>query len=242
MKDRADIILHKLNLTRSRSEAADLIKAGKVTANGKTINKSSHEISDTDEIKILEENRFVGRGGHKLNHALDIFNLEVTDFIVADIGSSTGGFTDCALRRGASKVYAIDVGTDQLAPELRNDPRVVVMEQTDIRQVQNLPEKIDLAVIDVSFISLDKIMPSVINLLKNDGKIIALVKPQFEVGSDNLNKQGLVKTPELQIEALNKVKNDVENLDLKILGETDSPILGGSGNKEFLLYLSKNSA
>ncbi|MEI8339454.1 MAG: TlyA family RNA methyltransferase [bacterium] len=239
MKNRADIILTELKLTRSRSEAADLIKSGKVSVNGKILVKPSQDISPTDDIKILEENRFVGRGGQKLEKALAIFKVDVKDAVAVDIGSSTGGFTDCLLKHQAKKVFAVDVGTDQLAPELRANPNVVVMEQTDIRKVDALPEAPDLAVIDTSFISLDKILPKAKELLKPDGKIIALVKPQFEVGADNLNKQGLVKSESLQIEALEKVKHTAQNLGLKIVDETESPILGGTGNKEFLLYLRK---
>jgi 23S rRNA (cytidine1920-2'-O)/16S rRNA (cytidine1409-2'-O)-methyltransferase len=238
---RLDTLITERKLVKSRSVAVDLIKKGKVMVGGEIITKASKDFTDLPELKIeiLEQPKYVGRGGLKLEKALAEFNVKPKDLVCLDVGSSTGGFTDCLLQNGARKIYAVDVGTDQFDPELKKDSRVVLMEQTDIRAVQNLPEKASLAVIDVSFISLELVLESVKNLLKKDGQIIALVKPQFETIKEAKNKSGIVKTDESREQVLENIKNYCEKIDLKILGITDSPILGGSGNKEYLLLLQK---
>ena len=237
-KERLDILLFKKGLVDSRKIASDLIKEGKVFVSGEKVTKASKEFFNDVNIEITELPKFVGRAGLKLEKALDTFNISVLDKVALDVGSSTGGFTDCLLQRGVKKVYAVDVGTDQLRQELKNDTRVVSMEQTDIRNVESLGDKADLVVIDVSFISLKLILPSILKFLKDNGEIIALVKPQFEVGKDNIGKGGIVKDEKDRMDVLEKIKKLSLDLGLKVLGEIDSPIKGGDGNIEYLLYLS----
>lgn len=238
MKKRIDILIFQKGLTKSRSMAVDLIKSNRILVNGKIINKNSELIDEEAEIIIVgEEKQYVGRGGQKLEGALKRFEIDPKNITALDVGASTGGFTECLLRQGAKKVYAIDVGTDQLDQELKKDSRVVSLEQTDIRNITDLKDKVDLVVIDVSFISLELILPAVIKLINPETKIITLVKPQFETDNKDKNKSGIVKTEELQKKALEKIKKFSENIGLKILGEMDSPILGGSGNKEYFLLL-----
>lgn len=236
-KDRLDVLLFKKGLVASRKIASDLIKEGKVFVSGEKVIKASKEFYDDVNIEITELPKFVGRAGLKLEKALDTFNINVKDKIALDVGSSTGGFTDCLLQRGTKKVYAVDVGTDQLREELKNDIRVVSMEQTDIRSIESLSEKVDLIVIDVSFISLRLILPSVLKFLKDNGEIVTLIKPQFEVGKDNLGKGGIVKEEKDRLDVLENVKKFSLDLGLKVLGEIESPIKGGDGNTEYLLYL-----
>lgn len=238
---RLDTLITERKLVKSRSVALDLIKKGKVMVGGEIITKASKDFNDVPELKIeiLEQPKYVGRGGLKLEKALTEFKINPADLVCLDVGSSTGGFTDCLLQNGARKIYAVDVGTDQFDPELKKDSRVVLMEQTDIRAVQNLPEKASLAVIDVSFISLELVLESVKNLLKKDGQIIALVKPQFETIKEAKNKSGVVKNDDFRKKVLENIKTFCQKIDLEIIGATDSPILGGSGNKEYLLLLQK---
>ena len=238
---RLDILITERKLVKSRNVAIDLIKKGFVKVAGEIITKAAKDYLDLPDLKIeiLEQPKYVGRGGLKLEKALTEFKIIPTDLICLDVGSSTGGFTDCLLQHGAKKVYAVDVGTDQLDETLKNNPQVISLEQTDIRNIKNLDEKIDLAVIDVSFISLEAILPATVNLLKKEGKIIALVKPQFETPKEAKNKNGIVKTAEIREQVLENIKNYCQKIGLKILGKTDSPILGGSGNKEYLILLQK---
>lgn len=236
-KERLDVLLFKKGLVDSRKIASDLIKEGKVFVSGEKITKASKEFFDDVKIEITELPKFVGRAGLKLEKAIEVFNINIMGKVALDVGSSTGGFTDCLLQRGAKKVYAVDVGTDQLREELKNDIRVISMEQTDIRSVEIFPEKVDLVVIDVSFISLELVLPSVLKFLKDGGEIITLVKPQFEVGKDNLGKGGIVKDDIARVEVLENIKKLSLKLGLKILGEIESPIKGGDGNVEYLLYL-----
>lgn len=235
MKERLDRALVSRNLVRSRTEAQELIRHGKVLVNKQVISKPSFEVSDADIIRVTERLPYVSRGGLKLQHALEHFAIDVRAKIVLDIGSSTGGFTDCLLQNGAVRVYAVDVGTFQMEQKLRGDSRVVLMEQTDIRNLSQLPEKVDGIVIDVSFISLEHIFPSITRFLKPGGFVIALVKPQFEVGRGNLNKHGVVINEETRKAALTKILTVATQSDLTIKNVTESPILGGDGNKEFLL-------
>jgi 23S rRNA (cytidine1920-2'-O)/16S rRNA (cytidine1409-2'-O)-methyltransferase len=236
---RLDILITEKKLARSRNTASDLIKKGLVRVNGEIITKTAKDIAENAIIEILGQPKYVGRGGLKLEKALEEFQINPENLIVLDVGSSTGGFTDCLLQKGAKKVYALDVGTDQLDPSLKNDSRVISMEKTDIRNIKTLPDKIDLVVIDVSFISLELILESVKNLLKAEGKIIALIKPQFETAKTDKNKAGIVKNDELREKVLEKIKNYAKEINLKVLKETTSPILGGSGNKEYLVLMEK---
>ena len=177
---RLDTLMAEKKLVRSRSVATDLIKNNLVKVNGVIINKPAKDFPTETIIEILELPKYVGRGGLKLEKALEEFEISPNGLVVLDVGSSTGGFTDCLLQKGAKKVYAVDVGTDQLSETLKKSPRIVSMEKTDIRNIKTLPEKPDLAVIDASFISLELILENVASLLKENGKIIALIKPQFE--------------------------------------------------------------
>lgn len=239
-KERLDIFIHKKGLVGSRKTASDLIKDEKVLVNSVVVTKPSKEIDINSKIEILELPKYVSRAGLKLEKALDTFNINVKNKIALDIGSSTGGFTDCLLQRSIQKVYAVDVGTDQLHEKIRNDSRVISMEQTDIRKLESLGDKVDFVVVDVSFISLELILPNIKRFLKDDGEVVVLVKPQFEVGKEKIGKGGIVKDEEDRLEVLEKIKSFCSNLGFKINGEIESPIKGGGGNLEFLLYLSNN--
>lgn len=263
-KKRLDILLFERKLVDSRASGQALIMAGQVLVNGKKETKPGSSFDDDSGIEILETSKYVGRGAEKLEKAYEEFKIDFKDKIVADIGSSTGGFTDFALQYGAKKVYAIDVGTGQLHWKLRNDPRVVVMEKTDFRKIESLPEAIDIFVVDVSFISLRKILP-VICRVKNqepaspagrskikdskkqnhdskfmihNSSVIALFKPQFEAGKAIADKfKGVIKDPKIHDKLLKDFKKWCEENEFEILGETESPIKGAKGNTEFLFLL-----
>ena len=240
-KLRLDILLVQKELASTRQKAQALIGAGKVYVNGKLSDKAGHKFEPDAEIEIRGSlHPYVSRGGVKLAHAIDHFNIEVEGLVCMDVGASTGGFTDCLLQKKAKKVYSIDVGYGQFDWKLRNDARVVLMERTNIRHLEpgTIKEKIDLAVIDTSFISLKLVVPAVIPHLKPEGLIISLVKPQFEVGREFVGKGGIVKDDTLH----EKVIRDLsiffrENLKMKPQGVIPSPILGAKGNKEFLMLL-----
>ena len=239
MNKRLDTAIHERGIVKSRSKAQDLIKRGLITVNGKQILKPSTPISESDEIGVRDLPRFVGRGGEKLEAGLITWNINVTDRVVADIGASTGGFTDCLLSRGAKKVYAIDVGTNQLDESLCADDRVVVMEQTDVRRV-TLPELVDMTVVDVSFISLTLVIKDVVRLTRVGGDVILLIKPQFEVGRDEAKKtKGIVRDTSLHIQAIEGIKKSALAHGLTYLDMMPSPIEGSDGNKEFLMHLKK---
>ncbi len=240
LKERLDKLLVKRGLVESREKAQALIMAGLVYVNGQRIDKAGTRVPLEAQIEIKGEAcPYVSRGGLKLEHALKEFRLSVEGLICADIGASTGGFTDCLLQHGAAKVYAIDVGHGQLHWRLRQDQRVVVMEGVNARYLkpEDLPEAVDLVTIDVSFISLTKIIPAAKGLLKPGGRIVALIKPQFEVGPREVGKGGVVRDPALHQRVIEKIKNFAENLGFTVLGLTESPLLGPAGNKEFLIYL-----
>jgi 23S rRNA (cytidine1920-2'-O)/16S rRNA (cytidine1409-2'-O)-methyltransferase len=238
MKNRLDIELLKRGLTRSRTQAQELIKTGKILVNGKVAAKSNIDILGSDLIELTENIKYVGRGGLKLEKALAEFKIDPKGMTAVDIGSSTGGFTDCLLQQGTAKVYAIDVGTDQLDQSLRHNPQVIVMEQTDIRKV-TLPELVDIAVIDVSFISLEHILKDALRLTKPAATIIALIKPQFEVGAEHIGKNGIVKDEKAKQEAIDKVVHAGQALGLHASHVIESPITGGSGNVEYLVAFTK---
>ncbi len=239
---RLDVFLVEQKYAETRSKASQLIKNEKVKVNNKIITKNGFDISEKDKIEIIENDvlEFVSRGGHKLDKAIDVFSLNFQDKIICDIGSSTGGFTDCSLKHGAKKVYAIDVGTAQLHQSLRNDPRVVVMENTNFRYVKPslFKEKIDYYACDVSFISIKNILDTLISFSESF-EIVLLFKPQFEVGPAKLNKNGVVKKKEYLVEALNSFLSYLKNNSLHVLNASYSPILGNKeGNIEFLFYIS----
>lgn len=241
-KERLDILLVKKGFFDSRERAKSSIMAGVVYINNQKADKPGTKFHEEDEIIIKESiHPFVSRGGLKLKKALDSFNINLQGKIALDIGASTGGFTDCMLKEGASKVYSIDVGYGQLAWKLRNDKRVVCMERTNIRYINpdDIGELASFASIDVSFISLKKVIPVVKKLLEEKGEIVCLVKPQFEAGRDKVGKRGVVKEKETHIEVLKDILQFAQEQELGVKGLTYSPIRGPEGNIEFLLYISK---
>jgi 23S rRNA (cytidine1920-2'-O)/16S rRNA (cytidine1409-2'-O)-methyltransferase len=240
---RLDQVLVERALCDSRERAKRLVLAGQVRINGQTARKPSDRVKPGDEITVDAPEKFVSRGGHKLEHALQHFQLEVTGLTALDLGASTGGFTDCLLQRGAEKIFAVDVGRGQLAWKLRCDPRVVVMEKTNARYLkpEHFPAPADLVVVDCSFISLKKILPPAVPLLKTGGKIVALIKPQFEAGKKEADKgRGVITDPAVHDRVLAELKEFVATqAGLCWRGVVESPLLGPAGNKEFLMLIEK---
>jgi 23S rRNA (cytidine1920-2'-O)/16S rRNA (cytidine1409-2'-O)-methyltransferase len=236
-KHRLDVTLVQRNLAPSREKAQAMILAGDVRVGGQTERRASAPVADDAAIEIAQPQRFVSRGGEKLEHALDRFGIDVRGLVVLDAGASTGGFTDCLLQRGAARVYAVDVGYGQLDAKLRAHPLVVVMERTHIRELKSLPEKPPLAVVDVSFISLTQVLPNVVALLEPDARIIALVKPQFEAGKDETPRDGVIRDPLLQASVIGRIAWWCVNHGLRVRDVTVSPLLGSAGNREFFLLL-----
>jgi 23S rRNA (cytidine1920-2'-O)/16S rRNA (cytidine1409-2'-O)-methyltransferase len=241
-KERIDKVLVDRGLTHSRERARALIMAGQVVVADHKAEKPGQMVPVNADVRIKGELMpFVGRGGLKLQKALDEFKIDVVGLVALDVGASTGGFTDCLLQRGAQKVFAVDVGYGQLAWKLRQDERVVSLEKTNIRHLtaDRLPEVPDIAVIDASFISLVKVLPATLTLLKDGGVIIALIKPQFEVGPGEVGKGGVVRDAEKQKNVVSAISTAAENMGLLVRGVTESPILGAKGNREFLIVLEK---
>ena len=236
-KRRIDSLLLDKGLVESRAKAQGLIMAGEVVVAGKTITKPGTLVAEEAVITIRQPPPFVSRGGIKLDYALDRFKLDVSSKVVADIGASTGGFTDCLLKRGARRVYAIDVGYGQLDYRLRCDPRVVVMERVNARYTIPLPEKVDLATIDLSFISVEKVIPSVAQLLNEGGYLVVLIKPQFEARRGEVGKGGIVKQATIHARVLGRFFRWMIDHGFRLGGLVASPILGASGNKEFFVLL-----
>lgn len=222
---------------QSRAKAQALIMAGKVVVAGKAVAKPGTLVVEEAEITLVEPPPFVSRGGVKLDYALSCFQLDVSSRVVADIGAATGGFTDCLLKRGASRVYAIDVGRGQLDYRLRQDPRVVVLEGVNARYPISLPEKVDLATMDVSFISVEKVIPSVARLVKNGGHLVVLIKPQFEAERPEVGKGGVVRQPLIHARVLGRFIIWAAEHNFRLRGLVASPILGASGNAEFFIRL-----
>ena len=240
-KERLDVLLVSLGLAESRAKAQATIMAGEVYVNGQKADKSGMQADITSNIEVRGSAcPYVSRGGLKLEKALKNFGVDPTGYVCSDSGASTGGFTDCLLQQGASKVFAIDVGYGQLAWKIRNDPRVVVMERTNIRYVtpEDLGEMLDLSVIDVSFISLGLVLPVVKTLLKPTGQVLCLIKPQFEAGKDKVGKKGVVRDPAVHEEVLQNFISLAKSLDFTIRNLTFSPVKGPEGNIEFLAHLS----
>ena len=236
-KQRIDSLLVDRGLAESRAKAQALIMAGKVSVDGKVVSKAGTMVAENLAILVSEPPPFVGRGGFKLDYALDRFQIDVSSRVVVDIGASTGGFTDCLLQRGASRVYAIDVGYGQLDYRLRQDSRVVVMERVNARYPVTLPEEVDLITVDVSFISVQKILPSVTRLLKDTGDLLVLIKPQFEARKQEVGKGGVIKKPLVHARVLGRFIAWITEHDLRLGGLVASPILGASGNREFFVWL-----
>ncbi|MCK4571130.1 TlyA family RNA methyltransferase [Candidatus Bipolaricaulota bacterium] len=244
MKERLDKVIKQRRLIRSRSRAQRMIAAGRVKVDGRILTRPGHPIDSEAEIEILSFEKYVSQGGDKLDAALEGFRIDPKGLICLDVGASTGGFTDCLLQYGAAKIYAIDVGHDQLHPRLRRHPKVVVREGLNARylEAQDIGEPIDLATIDVSFISLKLILPPLVEILAPKGKIIALVKPQFEVGRDKLPDDGVVKKEELRQAVLSDIQAFIEaETPWHVQAEMKSPIQGEKGNTEYLLLLGWRS-
>lgn len=241
-KERLDKLVFDRGLAPSREKAKALIMAGQVVVNDHLADKAGLMVDVEAEVRLKGEPLpYVSRGGLKLAHALDSFGIDVTGLVAIDVGASTGGFTDCLLQRGASRVIAVDVGYGQLAWKLREDPRVVNLEKTNIRHLEpaGVPELARIAVIDASFISLDKVLPSTLRLVVPDATIVALIKPQFEVGRGQVGKGGVVRDQKKHAEVVENISALAESLGLLVRGVCESPILGPAGNKEFLIHLQK---
>ena len=236
---RLDVLCVSLGLVESRTKSKNLILEGKVSVDGKTIKKPSELVDENSIITILHpEEEYVSRGALKLLHAIETFNINVLDMICVDIGASTGGFTEVLLKKCAKKIYAVDVGKNQLHSKIKANENVISIEETNARTLNkdSFPDEISVVVMDVSFISQTLIYPAISSFLKKDGIFISLVKPQFEVGKENIGKGGIVKNEKLYPKVIEKIKLEGEKNGLKILNCVPSPIEGGDGNKEFLAY------
>jgi 23S rRNA (cytidine1920-2'-O)/16S rRNA (cytidine1409-2'-O)-methyltransferase len=239
-KKRLDIALCEQELAQSRERARSLIMAGKVLVNDRVQDKPGYLVANKDSLALKETDiPFVSRGGIKLEAALTAFGINVNECTCLDVGASTGGFTDCLLKRGAIKVFAVDVGYGQLAWTLRQDPRVVPVERTNIRYMSSevITSPVDFITVDVSFISLKIVVPAILKFMKNNAGIIALIKPQFEVGKGRVGKGGVVKDTLLHNEVIKNLSDFFSKTGLNIGGVSDSPILGPKGNKEFFIYM-----
>jgi 23S rRNA (cytidine1920-2'-O)/16S rRNA (cytidine1409-2'-O)-methyltransferase len=237
-RSRLDLALVARGLARSREKAQALIVAGLVSVDGKPAQKSAELVGSEAALAVATSVGFVSRGGEKLEHALSTFGIDVDGLVCLDAGASTGGFTDVLLRRGAEKVYAVDVGHGQLDWRLREDPRVVVMERTNVRTLASLPEPIDLAVADLSFISLRLVLPTIARLTRPGANVVALVKPQFEAGKDQVPRGGVVRDPTIHRRVLLGLWEWTLTHGFSPRGLTPSPIRGPAGNVEFLLWLT----
>ena len=243
-RERLDTVLVERGLVPSKQRAQAFIMEGKVWVDGKRVEKSGVRVRADAEVEIKgKKYPYVSRGGAKLEKALTHWDIMVEGKIFLDVGASTGGFTDCLLQKGAAKVYGVDVGYGQLAWELQCDGRVVNLEKNNIRYLKGevFEDELDGAVIDVSFISLKKIIPKVVELIKRDGDIIALIKPQFEVGKGEVGKGGVVKDTKKHEEVIDEISSFALSLALQVIGIIESPLLGPKGNKEFFIYLKKSS-
>ncbi len=242
-KKRLDILVTERNLAPSRERAKRLIMEGKVFVDGQREDKAGMTFAEDSEITVKGEDMpYVSRGGYKLEKAMKTFPLDLTGTVCMDIGASTGGFTDCMLQSGAAKVYSVDVGYGQFAWSLRTDPRVVVMEKTNVRYLtpEDIGEPLDFASCDVSFISLSKVLPAAYNLLKKGGQMVCLIKPQFEAGKDRVGKKGVVRDPAVHEDVIASVVRDVRIIGFTPLGLTYSPVKGPEGNIEYLIWLRKD--
>jgi 23S rRNA (cytidine1920-2'-O)/16S rRNA (cytidine1409-2'-O)-methyltransferase len=241
-RKRLDQLLVERGLAVSREQAQAAVRAGAVRVDGRVAVGPTVVVGEQAALAIEAAPRFVSRGGEKLDHALEVFGLDVRGLVAADLGASTGGFSDCLLQRGAARVYAVDVGYGELAYKLRIDPRVVVMERTNARALAPLPEPIDLVVADLAFISLTKVLPAAIRSLRGDGRLLVLVKPQFEGERAWVEPGGVVRDPLLHAAVLGRLARWLTQQGYRILGLTRSPLLGPAGNREFLMLLAPPAA
>lgn len=234
-KKRLDLLVQEQYPNFSRNYIQSIIMQGKVFVDDKCVNKAGALVSTDANIDVrAEEQKYVGRAGYKLEKALDHFGIDVNGLVVLDSGISTGGFTDCLLQRGAKKVYGIDVGYGQVHEKITKDPRLILMERTNLRHVERLPELVDLVTLDLSFISILKVMPAIAKLIKKSGKIITLIKPQFEAEKKDIGRGGIVKDESAHERVIEKIKMGMREFGYDMADIIDSPILGAKGNKEFL--------
>ena len=242
LRGRIDRVLVERGLVESREKAARLVLAGEILVDGQRVDKAGALVAADAEIEVRGRSPYVSRGGEKLAHALDHFRVDARGRICIDVGASTGGFTDCLLQRGAVRVYAVDVGTAQLDPKLRSDSRVVVMEHTNARALDPrlFADRPSVAVVDVAFISLEKVLPSVFGVLTPRGETLALIKPQFEVGRSAVGKGGVVRDPALHQSVIMRLARYSVLRGWHVLGVTASPLRGAKGNREFFLHLSNH--
>jgi len=239
-KERLDTLLVARGLCESREQAKRMVLAGKVRGGDRVLDKPSARVEIDAPLEVKEPPRFVGRGGFKIEGALDHFGIDPTGWVCLDVGASTGGFTDCLLQRGAQRVHAIDVGTNQLVWKLRNDPRVISREKFNARNLNpaDIGESIDLAVMDLSFISLTKVLPAVFGVMRRGGSIVCLIKPQFELERDNIGAGGIVRDPSLHERAVEKIRSFISAAHgVAWMGVIESPITGTDGNREFLAWI-----
>lgn len=244
-KERLDKLLLEKGLVPSREKARAFILEGRVFVNGDRIDKCGVKVDSTSEIRLQEaESSYVSRGGWKLKGAIDAFGIDPKGWVVMDVGASTGGFTDCILQEGAQKVYAVDVGYGQLAWKLQQDSRVVNLERRNIRYLrqEEVGEKMDLILIDTSFISIEKFLSHLLGFLKEGGLILSLIKPQFEVGRGEVGKGGVVRDPTLHQKVIDRISTFARELGLRVLGVVESPLIGPKGNKEFFICFRKEGS
>lgn len=243
IKKRLDQRVQELYSQYSRNQIQSFIMQNKVSVNGTVVAKPGIAVKDEDIITVVaEEPKYVCRAGWKLEKALDTFGINPTGLVVLDAGLSTGGFTDCLLQRGAARIYGIDVGYGQVHEKIRRDPRVKVYERTNLRYLKDLPEKVDLVTLDLSFISLLKVMDAIVSLMQDNGQLVTLIKPQFEAERYEVGRGGIIKDPEVHKRVLEKVVRAIESYGFSYQGSRESPILGSSGNKEFLAFFKRMSA
>jgi 23S rRNA (cytidine1920-2'-O)/16S rRNA (cytidine1409-2'-O)-methyltransferase len=236
-KQRLDILVHDRGIAPSREKARAMIMAGEILVDGTRADKPGMQIAETSLITSTAKPRFVSRGGEKLAAALDQFPISAADRLCADVGASTGGFTDCLLQNGARRIYAIDVGYGQIALPLRDDPRVIVMERTNARHIESLDEKVELVTIDASFISLRLLLPAIVKWLTPTADVIPLIKPQFEAGPHDVGKGGVVRDPAIHQRVITEVLSFAQGIGLHPAGLITSPLKGPAGNIEFLAWL-----
>ena len=238
---RLDKLMFDKGLADSRERAKALILEGSVQVNGIVVDKAGALVSQDDAVVVTDKMPYVSRGGLKLEHAIKEFSIDLNDKTAMDVGASTGGFTDCLLQYGAKKIYAVDVGYGQFSYALRKDDRIELFERTNIRYFDRdlIPDEIDVATVDVSFISLLKVLPKVLEFLSPQGEVIALIKPQFEAGRKDVGKGGVVKDEKKRLEIVNKLMAEAEKMGFQVKGVTQSPVKGPKGNVEYLMYLRK---
>ncbi|OON95439.1 MAG: rRNA methyltransferase [Epulopiscium sp. Nele67-Bin005] len=241
-KERLDVLIVERGLAESREKAKAFIMAGIVFVDGQKEDKAGLKIKVSSNIEVRGKMKYVSRGGFKLEKAMEVFPIKLENKICMDVGASTGGFTDCMLQNNAQKVYAIDVGYGQLAWKLRDNPQVICLEKTNMRYVTNeqVPDIIEFSSIDVSFISLTKILPVVSNLLGEGAEVVALIKPQFEAGREQVEKNGVVRNPKVHKQVIEQIWDFVDTVGFEVKGLDFSPIKGPEGNREYLIYLCKS--